>query len=121
MRHPYDPTEPDPLGIYAETERERLKSRIRDKTSGERLHLIDADVGGLIDFVASRRRRQANAMNLSRRILRRTDPAAILSLVEMVLTKGACNRAMRRRCARLLWYCEQLALAFMLKEALNDH
>jgi hypothetical protein len=120
MRYPYDPTQSDPLGIRAAVERERLKSRFRDRCSRERIHPIANDFGRLFDFVMSRRRRQPGALDLLRRSLNRTDVAAILSLVEMVLTKGACNRAMRRRCARLIWYCEQLVMVFVLKGALND-
>ena len=121
MRHPYDPTKPDPLGIHAEVERERLASRFRDRRSGERIHPIAADVGGLIDFVASRRQRQPDAMNLLRRLFVSTDTLAIRLLLVMVLTKGACNRAMKRRCARLLGYCEIIEAAFALGEELNDN
>ena len=95
MRRPYDPTELDPLGIHAACERERRASRFRDSRSREKIHAIDADVGGLIHFVASRRRRQPDAMNLLRRVLQTLDTPAIRLLLVMVLTKGACDRVQR--------------------------
>ena len=115
MRHPYDPNKPDPLGIHAEVERERLASRYRDRSSRGHVHPIDADVGALIDFAASRRLRQPDVLNLLRRVLHRVDTPAIRLLVAMVLTKGSCDRHMKRRCARLIEYCDTLDFALAVK------
>lgn len=51
MRHPYDPAKPDPLGIHAEVERERLRSRCRDRCSRGRVHPVDNDIVRLVTFI----------------------------------------------------------------------
>ena len=117
-RYPYDPTKPDPLGIHAEVERERLESRFRDGCSRSKIHPVDNDIGRLIDFVAARRLRQPGVMKLLWRVLHRVDTEAIRLLVDIVLTKGSYGQAMQSRCQRLLDYCVIIDAALALKPLL---
>jgi hypothetical protein len=116
MRKEYRPDMDDPLGIHAEVERARLKSRFRDRFSRSRIHPIQHDVDWLCTFVMTRRLRQPGVMDLLRRIqpphlsLRQQLESldAIRLLVDIVLQKGSCDRVMKRRCARLLEMCDTL-------------
>src|SRR5258706_6959000 len=99
MRRPYDPNKPDPLGIHAEVERERLASRFRDRCSRAKIHPIQYDIDKLIDFVIQRRRGSApTAFDAARRVLHVVDTTAIRLLVSVVLEHGRYGLSMRCRC-----------------------
>jgi endonuclease III len=120
MRRPYDPAKPDPHGIHAAVEQERLASRFRDRSSRQRVHPVQNDISRLVDFVAARRLRQPGVVDLLRRTLKHVDTDALRFLVSAVLDHGTCDRYMKRRCARLLGYCETIEAALMQKEKHDD-
>lgn len=106
----------DPLGIRAEVERERLKSRYRDRNSLERVHPIQHDVNMILAFIIVRRRRSAPAaFDAARRVLRAVDTSALRVVVSTVLDGGQSDRTTKRRCARILGYCTTIETALALK------
>ena len=99
--------------IHGEVERERRKSKFRDRCSRDRVHPITHDLVYIVDFVIDRRTRHARAAFVAtRRVLTRVDTEAMRYLVDVVLEGGACDVTTRRRCGRLLEYCNAVRLSF---------
>jgi hypothetical protein len=111
--------------IHAEVERERLKSRYRDRTSGRRVHPTHHDVARLIDFATDRRKRHGRVVReAARRLLPPYDGVvptstdrteALRFLVSVVLDGGSCGCVMQRRCARVIGYCDVIETALSLR------
>lgn len=122
MSHKYDPTKPDPLGIRAETESERLKSRFRDSRTRERIHPIDYDIHKLLDFILERRRRAKPhdaVWDAALRVLETVDTQALRFLVSTIFDKGRVDHVTRRRCRRVLGYCDTVNKAYAVTRALR--
>lgn len=97
---------------------ETAASRFRDRFSRERVHPVTRDINQLINFTIRRRLRHAPAvLDANRRVLRRVDTKALRFLVSVVLHGGAYDLTMRRRCDRILGYCDVLEAALLLLPA----
>lgn len=105
--------EEERAAIHAAMEEERLRSPYRDRASGNRVHPYKHDFSKLREFVVDRRRSQPGATELVRRSHDVGDLEAVRLLVDMVLTKGRCNRTEKARCARILAHCDQIELAYV--------
>jgi hypothetical protein len=101
--------------LRAEVERERRKSRRRNRISGERVHPVQHDIDRLCDFVIDRRATQPGALDALRRLYKSVDVEAMRFLTDIVLNEGRCDLAMRRRCARLSMYCDKFDRALSLE------
>jgi hypothetical protein len=116
-------------GIRDELREETSKSRFRDNCSRRRKHPIDNDFNKLLDFIIDRRRREPRStFDAARIVLGMGDPKvnrpqAIRLLVSVVLAPGvrggSCGWLMRRRCKRLLEYCDTIEAALAWKERPN--
>ena len=104
--------------IRAEIERETRTSRHRDRVSGERVHPIEHDVNQLINFVTDRRLRQPDALPAARRANKSVDTEALRVLIEIALKRGATTTAIRRRCSRIVTYCDVIETAVASREVL---
>lgn len=108
---------PDDInGFRAAVREETKRSRFRDRWSRERIHPVQHDVNRLLNFIIERRRRSPSMVfDAARTVLKRVDTDAIRLLVSTVLD-GGCGETMRRRCARLIGYCEIIEAALALRE-----
>jgi hypothetical protein len=110
----------DVNGFRAAVREETKRSRFRDRWSRERIHPFDYDVHSIVGFVIERHRRfPPEVFDAARILCRRTDTDAIRVLVYAVL-EGPCGLVMRRRCGRLLWYCDVIETALAIRDWYND-
>jgi hypothetical protein len=109
-------------GIADEIREETKRSRFRDGWSRAKVHPIKNDFNKLLDFLLDRCRHSPRAVFDAARVVLRPEngnlPQAIRLVVSVVLAPGvrggSCGWFMRRRCARLTNYADQLdqALAY---------